>query len=108
MAAQPTEPTESQTVVDEWRSLSYDERHERMHNAASFTDIPRAQCPWENVRLALELRALSGHDCYAYRPTHQPDYVIWDRQPDPATEARFSPADWAIRNGFEIDCKEGA
>ena len=103
MAAQPHEIT-----PEDFAQLSDDEQYERMHNAASFADVPRAQMPWEAVRLALKLRALAGHDCYAYRPAFQAEYVIWDRQPDPATEARFSPREWAIRNGYDVDGKECA
>ncbi len=105
MAAQP-QPT---ITPEAFAALSYDEQYERMHNAASFTDIPREQCPWENVRLALKLRALSGHDCYAYRSANQSDYVIWDRQPDPATEARFTPGQWGVMMGYlrEYVCEHG-
>lgn len=81
---------------------------EAQANARSITEIPSAQCPWPAVRAALTYRALAGHDCYAYRPAFQPDYVIWDRQPDPATEARFSPRDWAIHNGYDVgDASDG-
>lgn len=105
--------TADTALVDEWRTLSYDEQYERMHNAASFVDIPMEQIPGDKmmrhaIKLALKLRALSGHDCYAYRPANQQDYVIWDRQPDPATESRFSPREWARRNGFAVDGGEGA
>lgn len=91
--------------IDAFLRASLDEQSERMHNATSFTEIPDEQMPWDKwivrrVLLALELRALSGHDCYAYRPANQRDYVIWDRQPDPATESRFSPHAWAIKEGF--------
>jgi hypothetical protein len=95
MAAQDTH-----SLADEFAQLTDDEQAERMHNAATFAEIPRTQCPWENVRLALKVRALAGHDCYAYRPAHQEEYVIWDRQPDPATESRFSPGEWGVRMGY--------
>lgn len=109
-----TQPTAENTALeDEWRTLSYDEQYERMHNAASFVDIPMEQIPGDKmmrhaIKLALKLRALAGHDCYAYRPAHQTEFVIWDRQPDPATESRFTPREWAIRNGFAVDSKESA
>jgi len=111
MAAQPTEP--ATTLEDEWRTLSDDEQYERMHNAASFVDIPMEQIPGDKmmrhaIKLALKLRALSGHDCYAYRPAHQREFVIWDRQPESWEDARFTPREWAIRNGFAVDGKEGA
>ena len=110
MAAQPTTDT---ALLDEWRTLSDDEQYERMHNAASFVDIPDAQIPGDTmtrtaIKLALKLRALSGHDCYAYRPANQPNYVIWDRQPESWEDARFTPREWAIRNGFAVDGGEGA
>ena len=118
MAVQPTEPTATtQTLMDEFAALSDDEQYERMHNAASFVDIPMEQIPGDKmmrlqIKLALKLRALSGHDCYAYRPANQREFVIWDRQPDPATESRFTPREWAIRNGFAVsettDGKESA
>lgn len=101
------QPTTATSIVDEFARLSDDEQYERMDNAASFADIPREQCPWEEVRLALKMRALAGHDCYAY--THGPfpdgrvEWVIWDRQPDPAADARFTPREWAIRNGYAVD-----
>lgn len=79
---------------------------EAQANARSIAAIPNDQCPWPGVMAALIQRALSGHDCYAYRPANQQEYVIWDRQPDPATESRFSPCEWARRNGFAVDGKE--
>lgn len=81
---------------------------ERMHNAVSFIEIPDEQLSgnvWTRraIKLALEIRALSGYDCYAYSPAHQPEWVIWDRQEDPAIEARFSPRQWAINHGYAVD-----
>ena len=96
---------------EEFVRLPYDEQYTRMHNAASFADIPNEQMPWDSmtrsrVKLDLALRALAGQDIYAYRPAHQPDYVIWDRQPDPAQEARFSPRDWARAHGYDVGSEE--
>jgi len=79
---------------------------EAQANARSIAAIPDDQCPWPGVRAALIQRALAGHDCYAYRPAHQPEYVIWDRQLEPWMEARFTPRAWAIRNGFAVNGKE--
>lgn len=73
---------------------------ERRSNAISFEEIPEDQLPWLDVRETLIARALAGHDCYAYRPAHQREYVIWDRQPDPAQESRFTPREWALQHGF--------
>ena len=81
---------------------TYDDWAGRIHNAASFVDVPRSQLPWEVVRIALKIRALSGYDCYAYRPTHSEHWVIWDRQDDPAAEARFTPREWAILHGYAV------
>lgn len=95
-----------------------------MHNAASFVDIPDEQIPGGKItrlqiKLALKLRALSGHDCYAYQSASltalvldeqpQRQWVIWDRiENDPGADARFTPSEWAIRNGFAVDGKESA
>ena len=80
---------------------------EREANARSIWQIPAHQLPWPAVRAALVERALAGYDCYAYRPAHQQQWVIWDRQPDPATEARFSPRRWAIAHGYLPEDPEG-
>lgn len=73
---------------------------EAQANARSIAQIPIEQCPWPRVRAALIYRALAGFDCYAYRPAHQPGWVIWDRQPNPWEEARFTPREWAIKHNF--------
>lgn len=73
---------------------------EAQANARSISEIPIEQCPWPRVRAALIYRALAGFDCYAYRPAHQQGWVIWDRQPNPWEEARFTPREWAIKHNF--------
>jgi hypothetical protein len=77
-----------------------DDEPEYMSNVRSITAIPMEQCPWPEVRAALIARARSGEDIYAYRPAHQPEYVIWHRQAEPWMEARFKPRAWAIRYGY--------
>lgn len=71
---------------------------QRLHNAASFVEIPYDQLPWRDVKFALEIRALSGYDCYAY--AHGQRWVIWDRQPEAWQESRFTPCEWAIKHGY--------
>ncbi len=76
---------------------------EAQANARSLAAIPGEQMPWPQVRAALIYRALAGLDTYAYRPANSPRYVIWDRQPNPWQEARFTPREWAIKHGFQVD-----
>ena len=84
---------------------------ERRSNAISFEEIPEDQLPWLDVRETLIARALAGYDCYAY--SHGPfyeggpvEYVIWDRQPNPSQESRFTPREWAIQHGFLLPPEE--
>ena len=56
---------------------------------------PLSQFPEGPAKREAIRRALDGQDIYAYRPAFRAEYVIWDRQRDPATEARFSPQAWA-------------
>lgn len=84
------------------RASGYTEEDEPeyMSNVRSIAAIPVEQLPWPAVRAALLQRARDGHDTYAYRPAHQPEYVIWDRQPEPWQESRFTPRAWALKHGF--------
>jgi hypothetical protein len=79
------EPTQL-TAIEEWAAAE---------NAHSIADIPAEQLPDHEARAELTRRALDGQDVYAYRPAFQPEYVVWVRQPDPATESRFAPMHWA-------------
>lgn len=69
-------------------------------NLKSIMEIPWEQMPWPAVRLAVLRWAIEGAEVYAYRPAHQPEYVIWHRQAQPWMEARFKPRAWAIRYGY--------
>lgn len=96
-ATQPAQTT-IPTPADEQASIEA--------NIISLISIPLAQCPWPAVRSKLLRIAIEGADIYAYRPAHQREYVIWHRQADPAVDARFSPRQWAIRYGYDVDGKE--
>ena len=76
-------------------------------NIRKLLDLPWDQCPWPAVRLRMLRLAIEGAEIYAYRPTHQDKWVIWfplDRD----REARMSPREWAILQGYAIDGQEGA
>lgn len=79
-------------------------------NISTILALPWEQCPWPSVRLALLRLAIEGAEVYAYRPAHQREWVIWQRQAHPGSESRISPRQWAMRHGYAVDDsgKEGA
>lgn len=96
---------------EEFARLPYDEQAERMQNAASLSAIPDEQMPgnkWtrHRIKLDLELRALAGQEIYAYRPAHQPEYVIWDNSEHPGADNRYSPRAWALAHGYDVTSEE--
>lgn len=64
-------------------------------HAASIRAIPRDQFPDDDARAELIRRCLRGEEVYAYRPAHQPEWVIWHYHGNPAEDCRQSPAEWA-------------
>ena len=92
------------------------EAAECAEHAASIEAIPLEQFPDTEARAELT-RALAGQDVYAYQPAFQPEYVVWVRQPNPAADSRYAPAEWARqwraglqperRSTFESDSNSG-
>jgi hypothetical protein len=71
------------------------EEYFAIENAESIYNIPAEQFPDREACLELIWRAFKRQDVRAYTPATSDEYVIWDRRPDPATESRFKPMDWA-------------
>jgi hypothetical protein len=71
--------------------------HEAYQNARSIWAIPDEQLDDLDARGELLRRALSGQGCYAYRPAHQEQWVVWIREGPPSQEMRHHPAEWALR-----------
>ena len=70
-------------------------------NLLKLLALPWEQCPWPAVRLRMLRLAIEGAEIYAYRPTHQEEWVIWfplDRN----REARMSPRAWALSQGYAL------
>lgn len=102
MATQPLQ--QSATLPDlEQRSNAEHEQFAIEHNLKSLIEIPWEQCPWPAVRLGLLRLAIEGAELYAYRPAHQREWVIWQRQAHPGSESRISPRQWAMRHGYAVD-----
>lgn len=71
------------------------DENEIAEHVASILAIPDDQLPDADARQALVTMARLGYEVYAYRPVHQPEYVIWIRQEDLGEEARWQPDEWA-------------
>lgn len=86
--------------------------YERATNALSIADIPLAQLPLGPARRTLVALAEAGEEVYAYRPTHQREWVIWHCRRgtgDEYRECRYLPQEWAAKldipltdNGAEV------
>ena len=79
-------------------------------NLLKLLALPWEQCPWPAVRLRMLRLAIEGAEIYAYRPTHQEEWVIWfplDRNREGRQEARMSPRAWALLQGYALPNEDG-
>jgi hypothetical protein len=71
-------------------------------NISSLIAIPWEQCPWPAVRSKLLRIAIEGAPIYAYTPFGSKEYVIYQWPAEPWMLCRFSPRDWAIKQGYDV------